>query len=130
MVDIRRDDRPPCRNFRTHELCSDEVGKRSAERFTIAASVSGTFARSLPPQVLAIGDIDHFLGDDASSSEIELGHKPPGSTSADRTSSGAGRHQTRPVGEAVILWPDGTRRLVLEPPELNPRTPDSRQPGS
>ena len=72
MVDVGRNDRASPGNLATDEFRSDERGNCRAEALT----VGDTFLRPLDhlrsAHILAMSDVDHFLGDDPGSSKLIL----------------------------------------------------------
>src|SRR5215471_1741633 len=74
MVDVRRNDRAPARDFAAYEFRRDESGYRCAKALTIGKCGFRALQLLLASQVLTLGDVDHFLGDDAGTRPFELGY--------------------------------------------------------
>ncbi len=73
VVDIGRDDRTSSRHFGAHEFGRDELRDRRAEALAVRKCLFRALQGGSPPQVLAMGDIDHLFSDDARASEFQLG---------------------------------------------------------
>ena len=69
MVDVDGDDRAAPRNFAADEFGRDDVGDLCAEAFAVADVIGGEFAA----QILALGDVFHFGGDNAAAGVVHLG---------------------------------------------------------
>src|SRR5436190_6942816 len=74
MVDVGGDDRPSPRDLAAHELRCDEGWHRSAKAFAVGERRLRALELSFTAKILALGDVDHLLGDDAGAGEFELGH--------------------------------------------------------
>ena len=55
----------PQRDLLAHELRRDELRQRGAEALAVGQPLLGDLERELAAEILALGDIDHLLGDDA-----------------------------------------------------------------
>ena len=75
VVDVGRDDGAAHRHFLAHELGRDELGQRGAEALAVGQPFLGEIERHLAAEILALGDVDHFLGDDARARPFELGDR-------------------------------------------------------
>ena len=73
VVDVGGDDRAAARHLGAHKFRRDEFGDRRAEAFAIRKRFLGALQSRGAPKVLAIRDIDHLLGDDASACQFKLG---------------------------------------------------------
>ncbi len=73
MVDVGRDDGAAARDFAAHEFRRDESGQRAAELLAVGQRRFGAVELLLAAEVLALGDVDHFLGDDAALAPIRIG---------------------------------------------------------
>ncbi len=109
MVDVGRDDRPARGHLVADELGGDEGGDARAEIIAVRPARLGALGHALPPEVLAVRDVAHLLGDDASAGELQLRHGPAGLAHEHGALGGAGRHETVRGGEAVVLGPHGAR---------------------
>ena len=73
MVDVGGDDGAAARDFVAHEFRRDEGGQRAAELFAVGERGLGAVEHLFAAEVLAFGDVDHFLGDDAGAGPIRIG---------------------------------------------------------
>ncbi len=73
MVDVGRDDGAAAGDLVAHELRRDVLGDRGAEALAVGDGGLGAGERGRAAEVLAVGDVDHLLGDDAGAGELELG---------------------------------------------------------
>ncbi len=78
VVDVRRDDGAAARDFAAHEFRRDEQRHRGAEALAVLLRPFGAVELLLPPEVLALGDVDHLLGDDAGLRPFVLRHRLAG----------------------------------------------------
>ena len=74
MIDVGRDDGAAARDLGAHEFRRDEGRDRGAKAFAVGERRLGALELLLTPEVFALGDIDHFLGDDAGPRKFELRH--------------------------------------------------------
>ena len=109
VIDVGGNDRSPSRYFLAHEFRRDEFGDGCAEAFAIGETISSRFHRLLARQVLAMGDIDHFFGDDPGAREFELGDELAGLACAQGARRGAERRQMIRRHIAVVLGLDRAR---------------------
>ena len=63
----------PARDFAAHEFRRDEQRHRGAEALAVGGGLLRALQLHLAPEILALGDIDHLLGDDAGAGEFQLG---------------------------------------------------------
>ena len=77
MIDIGGDDGAAAGDLAAHELRRHESGNGGAEALPVGEARFCFLGLALPPDILAMGDIDHFLGDDAGAGELELRHRTP-----------------------------------------------------
>src|SRR5262249_58337650 len=106
------------RNLAAHEFRLDESRPRGAEALALGKRGLGALELLLATEVLAFGDIDHFLGDDAGARELQLRHRPA-IRCPQRTVRG--RKIAREVLAADIAVVDGLDRtslVVLDPAAL------------
>ena len=75
VVDVGRDDGAAHRHFLAHELGRDELGQGGAEALAVGQALLGNVERDLAAEILALGDVDHLLGDDAGTRPFELGDR-------------------------------------------------------
>ena len=61
------------RDFRAHEFRRDEQRHRSAEALAVVVRGLRALEHFLAAEIFALGDVDHFLGDDARARPFELG---------------------------------------------------------
>ena len=73
VIDVRRNDGAAARDFAAHEFRRDEERHRSAEAFAVVVRRLRAFEHLLAAEIFALGDVDHFLGDDAGPRPFELG---------------------------------------------------------
>ena len=73
VVDVGRDDGAAARDFAAHEFRRDEGGQRAAELLAVGQRCFGARELLLAAEVLALGDVDHFLGDHAALRPFVLG---------------------------------------------------------
>ena len=73
VIDVGRDDGAAARHFRAHEFRGDEERHFGAEAFAVVMAFLRDVEHCLPPEIFALGDVDHFLGDDALARPFELG---------------------------------------------------------
>ena len=72
MIDVGGDDGAAAGDFAAHELRRHESGNGGAEALAVGEARFCFLGLTLPPDILAVGDIDHLLGDDAGAGELEL----------------------------------------------------------
>ena len=72
MVDVGRDDGAAARDFVAHEFRRDEGGQRRAKTFAVGDGCLRALQHFLAAEILALGDVDHFLGDDAGARRIRI----------------------------------------------------------
>src|SRR5690606_11975678 len=72
VIDIRWDDGAPTGDLVAHELRRDVLRNGGTEALPFAERRLGPLKRRLAAQVLAVGDVDHLLGDDAGAGILEL----------------------------------------------------------
>ena len=72
MVDVGRDDGAAARDFVAHEFRRDEGRHRGAEALAVGKRGFRALEHLLAAEVFAVGDVDHFLGDDAGAGEFVL----------------------------------------------------------
>ena len=72
MVDVGRDDGAAARDLVAHEFRRDERRDRGAEALAVGERLRCVGERRLSGEVLAVGDVDHLLGDDAGAGELVL----------------------------------------------------------
>src|ERR1700722_4779858 len=63
---------PAARDFAAHEFRPHERRARGPKTFAVGQGCFGAFELYFTPEVLAGGDVDHLLGDDAGAGEFEL----------------------------------------------------------
>ncbi len=73
MLDVGGDDGAAARDLVAHELGRHEERHRRAETLAIGEPRLGLLGLALAPDILAMGDIGHLLGDDAGPRQLELG---------------------------------------------------------
>ena len=73
VVDVRGDDGAAARHFRTHEFGRHEQRHRGAKALAVIMRRRRGLVHLFAPKVLALGDVDHLLGDDAGPRPFELG---------------------------------------------------------
>ena len=78
MIDIGGDDGAAARDFAPHEFRCDERGQRGAEALPVFQPGGGFAGLTLASDILAMGDEDHFLGDDPGPRQLELRHGTTG----------------------------------------------------
>ena len=66
-------DRAAARHFLAHEFRRHEFRDLGAEALAVGEAFGRAFDRPFARQILAMGDIDHLLGDDPGAGEFELG---------------------------------------------------------
>ena len=76
MVDVRRDDGAPARDLAAHEFGRHERRHRGAEALAVGERGLGAIEHPLAAKIFALGDVDHFLGDDARARPFVLGDGP------------------------------------------------------
>src|SRR5206468_10373213 len=72
VVDVAGDDGAAARDFAAHELRRDESRNAGAKAVAVGNRRFGALELLLAPEILAGGDVDHLLGDDAGAGEFEL----------------------------------------------------------
>ncbi len=72
MVDVAGDDGAAARDFAADEFRRDERRHRGAKAFAVGEGGFGALELLLAAEVLAGGDVDHLLGDDAGAGEFQL----------------------------------------------------------
>ena len=75
VVDVAGNDGAPARDLAAHELGRDEERHRGAEALAVVMRGLRAVEHVLAAEVLALGHVDHLLGDDAGAGELELGHR-------------------------------------------------------
>src|SRR5690606_39958862 len=83
MVDVGGEDGAAARNLVTDEFRGHELRYCGAEAVAVGERLGGGFRRLPAAEVLALGDVDHLLGDDAGAGALE-----PGTRSAASAPSG------------------------------------------
>ena len=73
VVDVGRDDGAAARDFAAHEFRRDEGRQRAAELLAVGECCFRALQLFLAAEILALGDVDHFLGDDARARPFVLG---------------------------------------------------------
>ena len=72
VIDVGRDDGAAARDLVAHEFRRDEERHRGAKAFAVVMAFLGDVEHNLAPEIFALGDVDHFLGDDALARPFEL----------------------------------------------------------
>ena len=72
VIDVGRNDRASARDFRAHEFRRDEWGHASVEALAVGERCLRPFEHLLAAEILAFGDIDHLLGEDAGARPFQL----------------------------------------------------------
>ena len=75
MIDVGRDDGAATRDFAAHELRRHERRDGSAEALPVGEARFRLLVCPRAPDILAVRDVDHLLGDDPGAGELELGHR-------------------------------------------------------
>ena len=109
MIDVGGNDRSPSRHFFAHEVRCDEFGDGRAKALAVRKALGSRFDHPLAREILAMGDIDHFFGDDPGASEFELGDELTGLACTERPLGGAERRKTILRDVAVVFWFDRAR---------------------
>ena len=73
VIDIGGDDGAAACDLAAHELRRHERRKGCTEALPVGETRFRLIGLTLPPDILAVGDIDHLLGDDPGAGELELG---------------------------------------------------------
>ena len=73
VIDVRRNDGAAARHFRTHEFRRDEQRHSGAKTFAVVMGGLRGLQHFFAAEIFALGDVDHFLGDDAGARPFELG---------------------------------------------------------
>ena len=113
VVDVGRDDGAAHRHFLTHELRRDELRQRGAKTLAVGQPLLGEVERELAAEILALGDIDHLLGDDAGARPFVLGDRLAGKP-AQRPRRVEERLQGRGLHVAVVDGRDRTAVIFLD----------------
>ena len=111
VVDVGRDDGAAHRHFLAHELGRDELGQRRAKALAVGQPLLGEIERHLAAEILALGDVDHFLGDDAGARPFELGDRLA-VEAAQRPRRVGERQQRRGLHVAVVDRPGSAGRHI------------------
>ncbi len=72
VVDVGRDDGAAARHLVAHEFWRDEERHRGAKAFAVVMAFLRDVEHLFAPEIFALGDVDHFLGDDALFRPFEL----------------------------------------------------------
>ena len=75
VVDVGGNDGAPARDLAAHEFRRDEGGTAAPKLSPSASAASARSSLQLAAEILALGDVDHLLGDDAGARELELRHR-------------------------------------------------------
>ena len=75
MIDVGRDDGAAARHLVAHEFRRDVKRHRRAEALAVLARGLRRLEHLLAAEIFALGDIDHFLGDDAGARPFELSER-------------------------------------------------------
>ena len=75
VVDVGGNDGAAARHFRAHEFRRHEQRHRRAEALAVGARRFRPLELHLAAEILALGDVDHLLGDDAGARELVLRHR-------------------------------------------------------
>ena len=126
VVDVGRDDGAAAGDLGAHELRASRMPgsrRRSSRRRRCRSSASASACGAA--QVLAVGDVDHLLGDDPGAGELVLRHGLAGLALQHRPLRRALRHQPVRRHVAVVLRaaPRAARRRHEAAP-LDPGRPD------
>ena len=129
MVDVGRDDRAAARDFVAHEFGRHEGGDFGAEAFAVGERRFRPFERLFAREILAMGDIDHFGGDDPGAREFILGDQLAGPARAQDPRGGTMRRQAIGRHIAVVLRLDRPAGDCFEAARRDPALADRRQAG-
>jgi hypothetical protein len=72
VIDIGRDDAAAARHLLAHEFRRDKERHRRAEALAVFARGLRGFEHFFAAEIFALGDVDHFLGDDSGARPFEL----------------------------------------------------------
>ena len=75
VIDVARNDGAAARHLVAHEFRRDEQRHRGAETFAVVMGGLRDVEHLLAAEIFALGDVDHFLGDDALARPFELRHR-------------------------------------------------------
>ena len=75
VIDVARNDGAAARHLVAHEFRRDEQRHRGAKAFAVVMGGLRDVEHLLAAEIFALGDIDHFLGDDALARPFELRHR-------------------------------------------------------
>src|SRR5260370_41834499 len=117
MIDVRGNDGAPARDFLAHELRRDERRNVSAETLAVGERIFRALEHALAPEVLALGDVDHLLGDYAGARPFELGQRLCADAAQRRMPALERALQPR-AGVAVVLGLDRPTRVGFDPAAL------------
>ena len=129
MVDVGGDDGAAPGDLVAHELGRDEGRQRGAERLAVGQRGLGARHCRLASEVLARGDVDHLLRDEARAGILVLRGALAGVRTQGRRVGGARRHQLVGACMAVVLRAHGAAMVGLEPALGEPGIAWARQSG-
>ena len=114
MIDVGGDDRASPGDFAADELRRDEGRDLRAKAFAVGKRRLGALELLLAAEVLALGDIDHLLGDDAGAGEFELGDLVAVEAAQGLVIRGEGFCGVRGADIAVVLGLDLAALVLLD----------------
>ena len=111
VVDVGRNDGAAARHLAANEFRRHELRNLGSETLAVGDALLCLCDGCLTREILAMGHINHFLGDDPSACEFVLGHELPLPCGAQRASCGTERRETVGGDDAVVLR---TNRAALD----------------
>ena len=127
VIDVGGDDGAPQRNLLAHEFGRDEFWNVGAETLAVGQTLGRAGHRGLPREILAMGDVDHLLGDDPGASEFELGDHLARRAGAQRTPGGAKRRKALGRNIAIVLGANRAAGRLGVAARRDPRLAHRRQ---
>ena len=110
MIDVGGDDGAAAGDLAAHELRRHESRDGRAEALPVGEARFCLLGCALPPDILAMRDVDHLLGDDAGAGELELRHRISRSRSSIQPRAEAASPRSHVDGGVSIGV--GARRVV------------------
>ncbi len=129
MVDVRRDYGAAACDLVADELRGDEGGDGGTEILAVRPPLLRPRQHLLPAQILAMGDVDHLLGDDPRARELVLRDRLAGAAGEHAVLRRAGWDQPFALCAAIVLGLDRARGDRRKAAPVDPFPPHRRQSG-
>src|SRR4029453_11971917 len=108
----------PARDLAAHEFRRDEGRHCGAEALAVGKRRLGALELLLASEIFALGDVDHFLGNDAGARELELRDRLAGKRPQGTMDGGKIAGEVLAADVAVVPRLDRTPLVLLAPAAL------------